>query len=261
VFDRVVRAFLSLGRLVFVLAVIQLGLETLLCARYADSFSRQRFYNLDAVVPVVPWLPSSLPWMIYAFGAALTLAGAAMLWNRTLRAGALAAGCLFFTGAILLNLPKYTVRLDDIAVRTAVFEPLAIAALAFLLPGHNATPRWLERSARYALALSWIVFGIDHFLALRLFAAIIPRWIPWHLFWLAFFGAGLIAAGASVAMNRLLAWSTTLTGLMFAIWVFTLHVPMVAARPDDPDGWSSLFIAVALWGGAWALAREQRKWL
>jgi len=47
---------------------------------------------------------------------------------------------------------------------------------------------------------------------------------------------------------------------MFAIWVFTLHLPSTAlARyggggPHSPDEWSSLFIAIALWGGLWALA-------
>jgi uncharacterized membrane protein len=254
VFDRVVSAILSLGRLVFVLAVIQLGLETLLCARFADSYSRQRFYNINGVVPVIPWLPSSLPWLIYAFGAALAVAGAAMLWNHTLRTGALAAGGLMSAGAILLNLPRYAERLGDIAIRTALFEPLAIAALAFLLPGRDAIPPWLERAGRYALALSLIVFGVNHFLALALFGTLIPAWIPWHIFWMAFFGAGFIAAGVSVGSNLLLGWSTALIGLMFAIWVFTLHIPLVAAKPDDPDGWSSLFIAAALWGGCWAQA-------
>ena len=257
-FDRVVSAILSLGRLLFVLAIIQLGLETLLCARHADSYSHQRFYNLNGVVPVIPWLPSSPPWPIYAFGATLTVAGAAMLWNQTLRAGALAAGGLMFAGAILLNLPRSAAHLGDIAVRTSVFEPLAIGALAFLLPGRKAIPAGLERTCHYALGLSLIIFGVGHFLALRLFGTLIPPWIPWHLFWMAFFGAGFIAAGVSLWLDFLAGWSSALIGTMFAIWVFTLHIPLVAARADDPDGWSSLFIAVAFWGGTWALAGKKR---
>jgi hypothetical protein len=44
---------------------------------------------------------------------------------------------------------------------------------------------------------------------------------------------------------------------MFAIWVVTLHLPRVLGlygipgAAHDPDEWSSLFIAVALWGGLW----------
>lgn len=47
---------------------------------------------------------------------------------------------------------------------------------------------------------------------------------------------------------------------MFAIWVLTLHLPRVlglygiAGAPRNPNEWSSLFIAIALWGGSWALA-------
>jgi hypothetical protein len=50
---------------------------------------------------------------------------------------------------------------------------------------------------------------------------------------------------------------------MFGIWVVTLHLPRVLGlyaipgAPTDPNEWSSLFIATALWGGLWALARVQ----
>ena len=52
---------------------------------------------------------------------------------------------------------------------------------------------------------------------------------------------------------------------MFGIWVVTLHLPRVLGvygipgAPRDPDEWSSLFIAVALCGGLWALVREPKK--
>jgi len=51
---------------------------------------------------------------------------------------------------------------------------------------------------------------------------------------------------------------------MFAIWVVTLHLPRVLGlygipgAPHNPDEWSSLFIAVALWGGLWALTGDER---
>jgi hypothetical protein len=50
----------------------------------------------------------------------------------------------------------------------------------------------------------------------------------------------------------------------FAIWVFTLHLLRVlglygGAGPHSPDEWSSLFIAIALWGGSWALGGPEGK--
>ena len=51
---------------------------------------------------------------------------------------------------------------------------------------------------------------------------------------------------------------------MFGIWVVTLHLPRtlgfygIPGALQDPDEWSSMFIAIGLWGGAWALTRKRK---
>jgi hypothetical protein len=105
-----------------------------------------------------------------------------------------------------------------------------------------------------------IVFGVDHFLALVGIGSLLPAWIPWHVFWVAFFGIVFIAGGACIGLGILERWSWAGIGLMFGIWVFTLHVPRtlgfygIPGALTDPDEWSSLFIAMGIWGGSWALA-------
>jgi hypothetical protein len=80
------------------------------------------------------------------------------------------------------------------------------------------------------------------------------------VFWVAFFGIAFIASGVSIGLNILQRWGAAGLGLMFAIWVFTLHLPRVLGlygipgAPHNPNEWSSLFIAIAMWGGLWALA-------
>ncbi|MGH9711272.1 MAG: hypothetical protein ACRD37_12075, partial [Candidatus Acidiferrales bacterium] len=70
-----------------------------------------------------------------------------------------------------------------------------------------------------------------------------------------------IAAGLSIGLNILLRWGAACIGLMFAIWVLTLHIPRTlfglygGRGPKDPDEWAGVFIVLALWGGSWALAR------
>jgi putative oxidoreductase len=106
-----------------------------------------------------------------------------------------------------------------------------------------------------------IVFGVDHFLALVGIGELMPGWIPWHVFWVAFFGAVFIAGGWSLDFRWFRRWGAAGVGLMFAIWVVTLYLPRVLGlydipgAPHDRDEWSSLFIAVALWGGLCALVR------
>jgi hypothetical protein len=248
-------ALLSLGVPVFSFAIIAIAVETLLCAPHTG-------YE-EGFIPVIPFLPE-IPWLAYAFGAILLASAIGLLSRRTAPTTALVVGSLMFLGAVFVEGPRYAVNLKDMSVRTGVFEPLSLAALAWLLPGPGAVPGWLARASRYLLALSFIVFGVDHFLALAPIGTLIPNWIPWHVFWIAFFGAAFIAAGVSIALNYLARWSAAGIGLMFAIWVFTLHLPRTlfglygGKGPSDADEWSSLLIAVALWGGSWALARNWR---
>jgi uncharacterized membrane protein len=254
--DRAAETPLSSGRALFSLAIIALGIETLVCARYVGHSLGPQY----EVIPVLPWLPA-IPWLAYLFGAIWVVCGVSLLSKRTLRTAAMALGGVLFLCAMILDMPKNAANLGSISLRTTVFEPLALASLAWLLPGRDATLNLLARGSRYLLALSLIVFGVDHFLALAFIATLLPRWIPWHAFWAAFFGVAFIAGGLSIGLNFLQRWGAVGIGLMFGIWVVTLHLPRVlglyaiTGAPHDPNEWSSLFIAIALWGGSWALAR------
>jgi uncharacterized membrane protein len=255
-------ALLRPGRAVFSLAIVALGIETLACARSAIFLYPQGSNPRFKVIPILPFLPA-IPWLAYIFGAVLAACGAGLLFKRTLRTAAIALGSLLVLCTLFLEVPKYAAIPGSMSLRTVVFEPLAIGVLAWLLPGRDATPSLLIRASRYLLAVSFIVFGVDHFLALAPIGTLVPNWIPWHVFWIAFFGAGFIAAGLSIGFNFLARWGAACIGLMYAIWVFTLHLPRVLGlygipgAPRSPDEWSSLLIAVALWGGSWALAGVQ----
>ena len=255
--DGVGEVLRRIGRAVFAFAMVALGAETLMYARGATDVLGPQY----KVIPVIPWLPA-YSWLSYLFGAAWVACGLGLLTQRTVRVAAITLGAMLFVCTFVLEVPKNAANIGSMSLRTAVFEPLALACIAWLLPDWNAMPALLVRVSRYLLGLSLIVFGVDHFLALVGIGTLLPDWIPWHVFWVAFFGAVFIASGLSIASNYLQRWGAAGVGLMFAIWVFTLHLPRVLGlygipgAPRDPDEWSSLFIAVALWGGLWTLVRE-----
>jgi uncharacterized membrane protein len=245
----------GLGLPIFSLAIVALGVETVVCARHAE----QTFGGVSyGVTPVLPWLPA-VPWLASLFGVIWVACGACLLARRTRRTAALVLGGLLLLCTLILDVPKYAANPGNMSLRTAVFEPLSLACLAWLIGG------WLTVASRYLLALSLVVFGVDHFLALAFIGSLLPAWIPWHVFWVAFFGAAFIAAGLSIGLNYWQRPGAAGIGLMFAIWVVTLHLPRVLGlygipgAPGDPNEWSSLFIAVALWGGTWALAGGTEK--
>jgi len=250
-------ALSRLGRCIFSAAIIALGVETIVCARNV-SHSLGPQYD---VIPVLPWLPA-ISWLGHIFGAIWVFCGAGLLSPPARRNAGMTLGTLLFLCTVVLDVPKNAADLGNISLRTIVFEPFAIACLAFLIAGSDAVPGWLMRGSRYLLALSLIVFGVDHFLALIFIANLIPHWIPFHVFWVAFFGVAFIATGISIAFRFLHRWAAAGLGLMFAIWVVTLHLPRVLGlygipgAPHNPNEWSSLFIAVALWGGLWALTGD-----
>ncbi len=247
----------TIGRYVFTFAIVAVGVETWVIARQvAHPLGPQ--YDL---ISVLPWLPAN-PWVAYVFGAIWICCGVGLLFERTVRMAALVLGTLLFLCALILDAPKSAVDIGDVSLRTTLFEPLSIACLAWLVPSRGAIPVWLARGSRYLLAVSLIIFGVDHFIVLAFIATLIPAWIPWHTFWSGFSGVAFIAAGLSIGLNWLPRAGAIGIGLMFGIWVVTLHLPRVLGlygipgAPTNPDEWSSLFIAVALWGGPWAIAHS-----
>jgi uncharacterized membrane protein len=246
------------GRLLFSLAIIGIGIETLICS-YVSSHSPGPYYK---VVPVIPWLPA-IPILAYLVGAILVLCGAGLLFQRTLVVSSITLGALMLLCGLAFDLPRRP-NLMSAEWRTNVLEPITIGSLAWLAPGLGGIPRWLHRASRYLLAFALIIFGIAHFQVLTFIASMVPGWIPWHWFWSVFFGVAFIAAGASLATGFLQRWAALGMGLMFALWTLTIHLPPVLnsfripGATQDPDKWSDVSIVVALWGGSWALARNLR---
>jgi uncharacterized membrane protein len=248
-------SLLRSGRWIFVFAVIALGAENIVCAHGS-------FLSLGAnsqSMPVLPFLPS-IPWLVILFGVLWIACGAGLLTQRWLRASAYTLGATYIAWTLAYVLPKYIASPGDMGLRTVVFEPLSLACIALLLPGPAATPNGLSIVCRAVIAIAMIVFGVDHFIGIKFIGSLIPGWIPWHEPWVAIFGVVFIAAGVGVGLGILGRWSWIAIGLMFAIWVITLHVPRtlgfysIPGAITDPNEWSSLFIAIGLWGGPWAVA-------
>jgi uncharacterized membrane protein len=248
-------SLLRSGRWIFAFTVIALGAENIVCACGWFPSPGPNSHSM----PVLPFMPS-IPWLVILFGVLWLACGAGLLTQRWLRASAYTLGATYIAWTLAYVLPKYIASPGDMGLRTIVFEPLSLACIALLLPGPAVTPKWLSTACRAVIAIAMIVFGVDHFLGLGFIASLLPGWIPWHVFWVALFGVVFIVCGVGIGFGFLERWSWIAIGLMFAIWVITLHIPRtlgvyhIPGAITDPDEWSSLFIAIGLWGGPWAVA-------
>jgi hypothetical protein len=98
------------------------------------------------------------------------------------------------------------------------------------------------------------VFGWTHLLIPKFIAFLIPAWMPARLFLAYFTAVAFITAAIAIAIKRLIVSASTLLGVMFFLWVVTLHAPRVAAALHNPDEWNSLFMCLAMSGICFVLA-------
>jgi len=232
------------GRILFSLAIIGIGVETLICTNVSGQ----------KIVPVIPWL-AAIPALVYPVGVIFVLCGAGFLFRRTLMTSSITLGVVMLLSALVFDVPRHF-DLMSAPWRTNVLEPIVIGCLGLLAPGD--VPKWLGRTSRYLIAFALVVFGIAHFQILTPIAGMVPTWIPWPLFWTLFFGVVFVAAGVSFATGFLQRCAASGIGLMFALWLLTIHLAPVLHAPHDPDKWSNVFIVAALWGGFWMIAPNLR---
>src|ERR1700730_4194523 len=125
------------GRLLFSLAIIGIGVETLICV------------SGHKVVPVIPWMPA-IPSLVYPVGIIFILCGAGLLFQRTLMVSSITLGTVMLLCGLAFDVPRHP-DLMSAPWRTNVLEPIAIGSMAWLAPGLADIPRWLQRTSRYLL--------------------------------------------------------------------------------------------------------------
>ena len=222
------------GRIALAFGTMGMGV---LCLTYAGLDPHwQR--GLDA------WTSAPLA---YANGAILIAASAALLAPRTVKYGGYALAAFLALWAAL-NAPH--VIAGEEAAWLAPAEIVAVALGAWIASGAEKG----LRIVRILFGLCLITFGGAHFLYLEFTASMIPGFIPFHLFFAAFTGAGHVAAGLSLVSGILARLGSTLLALMFSSFVLLLHIPRVLGDPGNQIEWTMLCHATALTGAALLIA-------
>ena len=119
----------------------------------------------------------------------------------------------------------------------------------------------IGRVGAVLFALTIVDYGILHFMEAKEAASYIPAWIPWHLFWMYFCGAALIASGIAIIGRTKQKLAAFLLGAMILTWFLILHIPRVAvadAGAMDGELQSALF-ALAYSGTAFVISGTTNK--
>jgi uncharacterized membrane protein YphA (DoxX/SURF4 family) len=248
----------KLGRYFFAIPLLVFAIEYLARGRW-----------LGGMPPVPPWTHGEHIFS-YVTGATLLVISISLLINKEARLSGTILGLLFMFCVVFLHAAKhFSEIIHDGNTRTRAFETLALGGAAFVLAalvGKGSSIQFLASAnpllaaiGRYIYAFSMIIFGVQHFLYAQYIAFLIPKWMPAHLFLAYFTGAAFIAAGLAIATHFFSRLASILLGMMFLLWVITLHTPRVLASPHNADELVSLFIALGFSGASYLLAAHSAK--
>lgn len=243
------------GRLVFAIGIAGLGLQQFFFHGFRPVF-----------IPAWPsWMPEP-QLFIYLSGVGLIIASLFIVFNFQPRKTSLILGCVFLALLILFHIPFHVVqRNTSLGSWTNTFKILAFSGSCFVLAGSlpdDADKRrtFLEKlipRGRIFFGIMMFVFGIDHFLYYQFVETLVPRWIPWPLFWTYFAGIALIGSGISFIFKIKVKLIGILTAIMLFAWFLILHIPRAVLMPSEADNGNeitSVFQAFAFSGIALLIA-------
>jgi uncharacterized membrane protein len=107
---------------------------------------------------------------------------------------------------------------------------------------------------RLFFAIPMAVFGSEHFTITANIAALVPRWIPAHTFWVYLVGVAFICAALSIVVMVRARLAAALVGMTFLIFVLTMDLPGTLAHPRNRFFWALALRQLAFSGGAFAFA-------
>ena len=158
-------------------------------------------------------------------------------------------------------------------VLAALLEPagapiaMCAAGVAVLLAGawaargEVAGARGVEKLVALAdacFAAPLAVFGTLHLFGPELVAGMVPRYMPWPSFWVAFVGLALVAAALSIASRIGARWSGLLLGTMMFLFVAMIYLPGALRHPDNRFAWTVVWRETSFGGAGWILAATAR---
>ncbi len=134
---------------------------------------------------------------------------------------------------------------------------LAIGLAALWRRGEWQQTRGLDRLlllGPLCYAAPVAAFGAEHFTLTQDIAAIVPPWMPWHVFWAYFVGACFIAAGLSLVTRVQTRLAAGLLSLTFFLFVVLMDAPGWAHDPYNRLAPTLMLRELSFSGGALALA-------
>jgi uncharacterized membrane protein len=208
--------------------------------------------------------------LAYAADTLMLVAGAAVLWRRTVAWGAGALTAYYGLIVVLLMDGRSVLRhAREFLAYTNTAEQMAIAAAALIVFAAHARidpvlAARLTRAGQIAFGVCALLFGAAHFAFMNMTAPLVPKWLPpGQLFWGYATGVFHILAGLAILTGVQARLAAILLTVMFAAFTPLVHIPLFLADPANHGEWAENALNLVLIGAAWvvadSLARARRQ--
>jgi uncharacterized membrane protein YphA (DoxX/SURF4 family) len=192
--------------------------------------------------------------------------GAAILWRRTVKAGAAALALIYFIFAVFW-LPRFYTAPLVLGFRIPVYigvlggaatQLIMVAAGALVyasLATHSSSwPRTIL-AARWIFGLCSVDFGLVHLTGIKDNVVYVPKWMPLGAeFWVMFTGIAFVLAGLAILSGILDVLAARLLALMLLVFSAVRLAPMIFVFPRRHDVWGGNAYNLAAVAAAWILA-------
>lgn len=246
----------KLWRVLFAIAIIAIAIQQLI---------------FSVLMPVIlPW-PAHLVTSqiaVWIVSIALGIVAAFIIVDSKARTAAIYLGLTFLLLLVVFHIPNQFITTPAfLGSWNNALKLFALSGCAFIvassLPQGTFTTGFekILPAGKYFLAITMFIFGIEHFIYVGFVPSLIPKAIPFHVFWTYFTGAALIAAGLGIILNIKLTLAAKLLGIMIFMWFILLHIPRAMADPHSFNGNEivSAFEALAFSCGAFTLAAVSKQ--
>jgi hypothetical protein len=218
---------------------------------------------LTGLFPVPAGLPGRVFWVDLSSILFMVAGTGLALKVRPYLAAAL-AGYIFFLFFFSVHLPRMLTDIYNPNAWSPAFEALMLGSGAFIIADNIGTPdrRWRRATGIAAVAgiylfsLSLVVFAVLHIRYNAYIITLIPAWMPAPIVLSYLVIAGFLLASFSLFTNLKVPLASGLLGIMYLLWVLTLHGPRAIGRWNVETEWASLFIALAVCGIAFSIYRR-----
>ena len=221
--------------------------------------------------PIWPPVPKGVPApkLLAYFCAFIALGGGVgLLWRRTAAVAArglfvwLGLWLLCFRAALIFGAPTAQDTWSGLGETAAIVAGAWVLYAWFAGEGDRRHVGFAVgdrgvRLARLLYGLALIPFGVAHFNYPRETAALVPVWLPGHVFWAYCFGATFLVAGAAVLSGVWARLAAVLAAVQLGLFTLLVWGPVVAAGPNAFQ-WSEYVVSCAVTAGAWVVADSYR---